>query len=129
MREHQVSSKRFVESTSTSTLLCNELFVYLFLFSLYARTCHTTRDTRHVEQSVRVEGTEVTSREDKLQKSAHFNFSYAAVASFSCVAFNIEDALLLEVLSGLCAGAFVLRAFVRIFVAHLQTGCTIMSEL
>ena len=78
---------------------------------------------------MRVEGTEVISREDKLQKSAHFNFSYAAVSSFSCVAFNIEDALLLEVLSGLCAGAFVLRAFVRIFVAHLQTGCTIMSEL
>ena len=123
MRVHQVSSKRIVESTSTSTLLCSELFVYLFLFSLYARTCHTTRDTRHVEQSVREEGTEVTSREDKIQKSAHFNFSYAADASFSCVAFNIEDALLAEVLSGLCAGAFVLRAFVRFLSAHLQTGC------
>ena len=122
MREHQVSSKRIVESTSTSTLLCSELFVYLFLFSLYARTCHTTRDTRHVEQSVQVEGTEVTSREDKIQKSAHFNFSYAADASFSCVAFNIEDALLLEALSGLCASAFVLLAFVRFVCAHLQTG-------
>ena len=86
MRVHQVSSKRIVESTSTSTLLCSKLFVYLFLFSLYARTCHTTRDTRHVEQSVREEGTEVTSREDKIQKSAHFNFSYAADASLSLVA-------------------------------------------
>ena len=72
----------------------------------------------------------MTSRGDEGTEVSAFQFLvYAADASFSCVACNIEDALLLEVLSGLCASAFVLRAFVRVFVAHLQTGCTIMSEL